>query len=150
MTEVHEFSYKWGLSVNADKSKVMVFSKSGRMPKNQYIFTIGQAILENVNQYIYLRVNISANGKFLAAEKNLSLKASRALFSIKQSILDSTINSFAVLRIFDSLIKPITIYNSQICIKHVTITSPLMQCWKCHLKVIMILIRYLQDFPNMF
>ena len=35
---------------------------------------------------------------------NLSLKASRALFSIKQSIFDSTIKPSAVLRIFHSLI----------------------------------------------
>ena len=114
ITIINEFCNKWGLSVNADKSKVMVFSKSGRMSKDQYIFTIGHAVLENVNQYKYLGVHISANGKFMTAEKNLSLKASRALFSIKQSIFDSNIKPSAVLRIFHSLIKPITIYNSEI------------------------------------
>ena len=72
ITIINEFCNKWGLSVNADKSKVMVFSKSGRMSKDQYIFTIGHAALENVNQYKYLGVNISANGKFMTAEKNLS------------------------------------------------------------------------------
>ena len=50
----------------------------------------------------------------MTAEKNLSLKASRALFSVKQSIFDSTIKPSVVLRIFHSLIKPITIYNSEI------------------------------------
>ena len=114
ITIINEFCNKWGLSVNADKSKVMVFSKSGRMSKDHYIFTIGHAVFENVNQYKYLGVNISANGKFMTAEKNLSLKASRALFSIKQSIFDSNIKPSAVLRIFHSLIKPITIYNSEI------------------------------------
>ena len=68
ITMINEFCYKWGLSVNADKSKVIVFSKSGRMSKGQYIFTIGHAVLENVNQYKYLGVNISANGKFMTAE----------------------------------------------------------------------------------
>ena len=57
-----------------------MFLKRGRMTKGQYIFTIGHAVLENVNQYKYLGVNISANGKFMIAEKNLSLKGSRATF----------------------------------------------------------------------
>ena len=73
ITMINEFCNKWGISVNADKSKVMMFSKSGRMSKDQYIFTVGRAILENVNQYKYLGVNIPANGKFMTAEKNLSL-----------------------------------------------------------------------------
>ena len=53
----------------------------------RFYFIVGQTNLECVNSYKYLGVEISANGKFLTAEKNLSLKASRALFSIKQSIL---------------------------------------------------------------
>ena len=57
---------------------------------------------------------MAANGKFLVAEKMLSLKASRAFFSIKQSIFDSTIKPSAVMRIFDSLIKPIALYNSEL------------------------------------
>ena len=39
---------------------------------------------------------------------------SRALFSIKQSIFHSTIKPSAVMRIFDSLIKPIALSNSEI------------------------------------
>ena len=70
--------------------------------------------MECVNSYKYLGVEISSNGKFLTAEKNLSLKASRALFSIKQSIFDNSIKPSAVLRIFDCLIKPIALYNSEI------------------------------------
>ena len=34
ITIINEFCNKWGLSVNADKSKVMVFSKSGRISKD--------------------------------------------------------------------------------------------------------------------
>ena len=30
--KVNEFCNNWGLSVNVDKSKVMIFSKSGRVP----------------------------------------------------------------------------------------------------------------------
>ena len=99
---------RWGLAINVDKSKVVIFSKNGRVSKDRFMFSVGQTCLECVDQYKYLRVNVAAN------EKMLSLKASRALFSIKQSIFDSTIKPSAVMHIFDSLIKPIALYNSEI------------------------------------
>ena len=65
----------------------MIFSKNDRACKDRFQVIIGHSILECVNSYKYLGVEISANGKFLIAEMNLRLKASRAMFSIKQSIL---------------------------------------------------------------
>ena len=50
----------------------------------------------------------------MTAEKNSRLKASRALFSIKQSIFDNKVKPSAVLRIFYSLIKPLSLYYSEI------------------------------------
>lgn len=52
------------------------------------------------------------------AEKNLSLKASRALFSIKQSISDKDLKPSAILSIFESLVKPIALYGSDIWIAY--------------------------------
>lgn len=63
--------------------RLCFFSKNGQVSKDRYKFVVGQTRLECVNQYKYLGVNVSASCKFLTAEKNLSLKASRALFSIK-------------------------------------------------------------------
>ena len=108
---VHKFCNNWGLSINANKSRVMVFSKNGKVNSNME-FRIGQKILELVSVYKYLGINITLNGKFLKAEKILSLKASRALFSVKQSLFDNKIKTAAMLRKFDSLIKPTATYNS--------------------------------------
>ena len=69
--KVNEFCNNWGLSVNVDKSKVMIFSKSGRVPKDHNLFKVGETVLEYVNQYKYLCVNISSTGTFLVAEKLL-------------------------------------------------------------------------------
>lgn len=114
MDKVHEFCKKWGLVINTNKSKVMSFSKSGRMFKDRARFVIGEEALDYVNQYKYLGVNISNTARFSVAEKNLSLKASRALFSIKQSIFDKTLKPSAILHIFDSLVKPIALYGSEV------------------------------------
>ena len=66
----------------------MTFSKTGRVPEDKFRSYIEVEELEYVNHYKYLGVNFSNTAKFSVAEKHLSLKANRALFSIKQSIFD--------------------------------------------------------------
>ena len=69
----------WDLTINSDKSKVMVFSKVGRTKTDKFNFVINSSAVEYVSSYKYLGINISNTGKFaLAEKKNLSLKASRA------------------------------------------------------------------------
>ncbi|MEW8545934.1 MAG: reverse transcriptase family protein, partial [Candidatus Thiodiazotropha sp.] len=121
--QVHNYCSKWGLVINTNKSKVMVFSKSGRLPKDAFTFFVGEDELEYVKQYKYLGVNISSTAKFSVAEANLSLKANRALFSIKQSIFNKNIKPSAVLNIFDALVKPIALYASELW-------SPYKPCYK--------------------
>ena len=116
INQVNEFCSRWGLSINPDKSKIMIFTKNGQVKKNGFKFLVGDKHLECVNQYKYLGVTVSSSGKFVTAEKTLSLKASRALFSIKQSVFNNDIRPSAVLSIFDSLVKPIALYNSEVWI----------------------------------
>ena len=111
---VNVFCKSWGLAINIDKSKIMVFSKTGRVSKDKFRFNLGGEEMEYVNHYKYLGVNISNTAKFSVAEKNLSLKANRALFSIKQSIFDKDLKPSAILSIFESLVKPVALYGSEI------------------------------------
>ena len=111
---VNAFCKLWGLSINISKSKIMVFSKSGRVPKDKFKYKLGGDEIEYVNNYKYLGVNFANTGKFSVTEKNLGLKASRALFSIKQSIFDKDLKPSAILSIFESLVKPIALYGSEI------------------------------------
>ena len=110
---VNEYCTKWGLAVNTDKSKVMTFSKTGRMLKIRFKFVVGTDI-EYVNQYKYLGVIFTSNGKFSVAETTLSMKASRTLFSIEQSKFDKNVKSSSILHIFNASVKPIALYNSEI------------------------------------
>ena len=134
--------------VRATSDQSQVFSKSGKANEKYGKFTIGQTLLENVDQYKYLGVDISANGRFSIAEKNLSMKASRALFSIKQSIFDKTIKPSGVLRIFDSLIKPIGLYGSEIwlgyksCYQNKSLDAMFDMSFKCYNEFDKIFIRF--------
>ena len=44
------------------------------------------------------------------------MKASRTLFLIKQGVFDKALKPSAVMHIFDSLVKPIALYGSEICL----------------------------------
>ena len=92
----------------------MVFSKGGRTAKDKFNFVINNSSVDYVTSYKYLGINISNTGKFASAEKNLSLKASRALFSVKQSVFNNNVKPSVIFKIFDSLIKPIALYGSDV------------------------------------
>ena len=111
---MHEYCINCGLVINTDKSKFMTFSKTDRLVKDKFRFVVGMNELQFVNQYKHLGVIFTSNAKFSVAEKTLSMKASRALFSIKQSIFDKTIKPSSILHIFDALVKSIALYNSDI------------------------------------
>ena len=69
INKINDFCMKWGLTINVDKSKVVIFYKNGRVSKDRFMFSVGQIHLECVDRYKYLGINVAANGIFLVAEK---------------------------------------------------------------------------------
>ena len=61
----------WGITVNTDKTVLMVF-KSGNRPETVDIF-FDNCKLKNVSKFTYLGVTLSANGKFYQAQKALRI-----------------------------------------------------------------------------
>ena len=59
------FAYclRWGLTVNMDKSKTLVFRKTARIPAN-LVWHFGNEQIQNVNQYKYLGVVLNYNLSF--------------------------------------------------------------------------------------
>ena len=66
------------------------------------------------SHYKYLGVNVSHTGTFIVAEKYFGLKASRALFPIKQGVFNNNVKPYVLFRTFDSLVKPIALYGSEV------------------------------------
>ena len=63
LNDLFEYCTKWGLKVNEEKTKVMIFIK--RKPKQQVnSFTFNNRGLEIVEYYKYLGVIIKYNGNF--------------------------------------------------------------------------------------
>ena len=104
----------WGLKINSNKPKVTVFAKGGRKVKDNAKVVINETEVETVCHHKYLGINISHTWTFIVAEENLCLKASRALFSIKQDVFNNNVKPSVIFRIFDSLVKPIAFYGNEV------------------------------------
>ena len=79
-------------------------------------FTFGTSKIEVHNSYRYLGIDISNTGKFSKSHENLYKKAIKAQYSIYSSInvYSDQPNIPLFLRLFDSLLKPILLYGSEI------------------------------------
>ena len=61
MNKVYSYCLNWGLAINYNKSKVMIFNKSGRMISRK--FYINDKSIESVYQYTYLGVLVDLNAR---------------------------------------------------------------------------------------
>jgi hypothetical protein len=98
---------KWRLTINLKKTKVMVFSKSGRAGKSCR-FTLKNQPLEITNIYCYLGINFSSNGNFKNALDVLKDKSMRAVFKLRQHNIRDNISTS--LKLFNALVLPIIRY----------------------------------------
>lgn len=113
LQNLHQYCNKWDLKVNIEKTKIIVFNKSGRMFKNMKFYYNGE-LIECSSEYKYLGVIFKPSGSFSAAYELLCKKASKAIFSIRKLLLSPFMNVKVHLKLFDSCVKPILLYCSEI------------------------------------
>ena len=73
-----EYCERWGLEVNTDKTKVMVFRKRGRVERDINFYYDNQR-LEIVDDFNYLGVVLNYTGSFTLNQQNLSGKGLKAM-----------------------------------------------------------------------
>ena len=104
----------WHLEINSDKTKVMVLSKSGKIPKD-FQAKYNKILIQNVKYYKYLGLILYNNGNFVKGTSDLKIRAQRAWFKCKSSLFsNSTNNVHLLLNLFDKLVKPILLYGVEI------------------------------------
>ena len=91
---------------------VVIFNPSGRKIKEPAICYKGTQ-LETVQSYYYLCIDLSCPGSFTRARGNLAEKALKAMFPLSSVIADFHIPCTKAVQLFNSLIKPIALYNSE-------------------------------------
>ena len=91
----------------------MVFQKRAKKCSEQ-IFYIGNQTIDVVQDYTYLGTIISSSGNFKISLDHLKEKALHALFSLGRHTNCSKLKPSLACKIFDAMISPIFLYNSEI------------------------------------
>ena len=118
LSELKNYSDLNQLKINTDKTKCMIFNKSGRLIRRS--FFLGLTRLENVRSYKYLGLLVTPSGEIRSALDDLRSRALKAYMAMKNKLgvcFRDHVND--TLSLFDSLIKPILLYGSDFwgCLK---------------------------------
>jgi hypothetical protein len=113
LDKLNNYCKKWKLKINLTKTKIMIFRPSGRIPK--YTFNIDGKTVEIVTSYKYLGITISSNGSFKQGIIELIHKAQKAWYSLRTKIhFELWNNPVLILKLFDSMVRPIMTYASEV------------------------------------
>ncbi len=108
---LEDFCQSWALTVNLQKTRVMMFQKRSRSQGPTHTFTLAHRTIETTNTYTYLGLKITPTGSFTLAVNELKEKAQRAFNAIKRSI---QIDIPIWLKLFKAVIEPIALYSSEV------------------------------------
>jgi hypothetical protein len=64
LNKLYEYCIKWGLEVNTNKTKLMVFRKRGLSKENEIGINYNDVSLETADNFTYLGLVFNYNGSF--------------------------------------------------------------------------------------
>ena len=112
INSVSDYCKKWGIIVNVEKTKIVVFKKGGRLAKSEK-WSYRDKNIEVVKQFRYLGCTISSRGKILINE--LIDSARRGLFSLNTYFnSNKDIVPSIKIQLFNSMILPILTNSSEV------------------------------------
>ena len=106
----HEYCEAWGLKINNEKSKVLIFGKD----RKNYKFSINEETIEKVKTFKYLGTLFTSNCRYNETIKYNIKQASRAAFSISKRSRELNLSPSCELHILNTVVKPILLYNCEI------------------------------------
>ena len=108
---VEEYTSQNMLEINTDKTKIMIFNKTGRLMRRNYC--INGVKLENVRSYKYLGFLLTPSGEIKSGLKDLRDRALKAFMKLKGDLGTSFKQHVSTtLSLIDTMVKPILLYNS--------------------------------------
>ena len=101
------------MRINIKKTKAIIFNKSGKIFRSE--FKLGNQPIQVTDSYVYLGITFRPSDSFSLAQKKLHNKTTRSLYSFLSEVNiynDASVST--VLKLFDSLVSPILLYNCEI------------------------------------
>ena len=106
------------LTVNTEKTKCMIFNKTGRLIKLNFLFD--NIKLEVTNKYKYLGFLVTPSGEIRSGLEDLRIRALKALMKIKNALGPLFQNNLQnSIHLYNYMVKPILLYASDFwgCLK---------------------------------
>ena len=103
----------WGLTVNASKSKVVVFRKCGRLKSNEKWSFNGKE-LEVVDKFNYLGTIFDSNGTFTSNTEMLVGKGIKAMHVLISNTKKFNFNLSTMLQLFDAFVTSTLNYSCEV------------------------------------
>ena len=111
--KLSDYCDQWKLNINLKKTKIMIFNRGNNLIKS--VFTANNVLLENVKSMKYLGFIINAkNCSFSPTLDHLCVKAHRVIYALNSKIKISKYPIKLALKLFNTLIKPILLYGSEV------------------------------------
>ena len=79
LNQLHHFCTLWGLSINPNKTKVMIFNKTWRVIKSRDALKLGNIYLHHYKTYCYHAIHFYLCGSFVVAIDELRKKAPQSI-----------------------------------------------------------------------
>ncbi|MEW8546452.1 MAG: reverse transcriptase family protein, partial [Candidatus Thiodiazotropha sp.] len=108
-----EYCKRWGLEVNTEKTKIMVFRKRGKVEQNILLFYDDQP-LEIVDNFNYLGVVLNYTGSFILNQQNLSGKGLKAMNTLLSNIKTYDFTPKTLCQLFDSFVGSVISYSCEV------------------------------------
>ena len=113
INSLHLYCWHKYLEINSDKTKILVFGQKSTSVTDSW--EIGSKSLEIVNKYKYLGTWLCWNCDYKECVSQINKKANKSLCNLQTKIVSLGITNVNILlTLFNTLIKPILIYNSEI------------------------------------
>lgn len=111
---LYNYCQRWKLTVNTNKTKIMIFRKGGRLPTNLK-FYYNNSEIEIVTKFSYLGIVFTPGGSFSEANNTLSGQAQKAIFKLNTYLRKFTDLSLKhTIDLFDKLVLPILNYAGEV------------------------------------
>ena len=110
---VNDYCSDWKLTLNAEKTRTVLFNKTGATLRKHQIHYGGE-LIKTVKYFSYLGITLDSNGKFNTAVNELLKKAAKAAGRLYKLSTYNYISIQTLLETFNSLVKPILLFSSEI------------------------------------
>ena len=110
LNRLHTYSLIWGLKVNTDKTKIMIFEKGWKTFIDLFY---NDTLLEVVDNFKYLGTMFYKNGSWNRTQKCLADYGSFTLHNLNKLFQNITLSNCEKFKLFDCLVGSVLSYSSE-------------------------------------